>query len=142
MTTDNLLRNLEELQSRAMKELENASSTEALERWRVAYLGRRGELTQVLRGLGSLATEERRTVGAIANRVKAALEEGLAAAEQAAKEAELKAIAETGRLDVTLPGRPVTLGRLHPTTQMVREICNVFVSMGFQVMEGPEVEWD
>ncbi len=58
------------------------------------------------------------------------------------REAELKTMAEQGRLDVTLPGRPVSLGRLHPTTQIVREICAAFVSMGFQVVEGPEVEWD
>ena len=142
MTTDNLMRNLEELQSKALRELEAASGSDALELWRVAYLGRRGELTQVLRGLGALAPEERRSLGAVANRVKAALEEGLAVAEEAVKEADLKTITETGRIDVTLQGRPVSLGRLHPTTQMVREICAAFVSMGFQIVEGPEVEWD
>ena len=142
MTTDNLIRNLEELQSRALRELETTSGSDALERWRVAYLGRRGELTQVLRGLGALAPEERRSLGAEANGVKAALEDGLASAQEALKEAELKAIAETGRIDVTMPGRPVSLGRLHPTTQIVREICAAFVSMGFQVVEGPEVEWE
>jgi phenylalanyl-tRNA synthetase alpha chain len=142
MTADNLLRNLEELQARALDELRASSSSEAVEQWRVAYLGRRGELTLVLRGLGPLAPEERRTVGAAANSVKALLEKSLARAEEAIRGAELQALAERGRLDVTLPGRPIPLGRLHPTTQIVREICAAFVSMGFQVVEGPEVEWD
>ncbi|MDA0988716.1 MAG: phenylalanine--tRNA ligase subunit alpha [Chloroflexi bacterium] len=142
MTTDNLLRNLEELQAKALDDLKASSSQEAVEQWRVAYMGRRGELTQVLRGLAPLAPEERRIVGAAANKVKALLEEGLAGAEDAIKSAALQAMAEQGRIDVTLPGRPVPLGRLHPTTQILREICAAFVSMGFQVVEGPEVEWD
>ena len=142
MTTDALLRNLDELQARALKELEESTTSEALEQWRVAYLGRRGELTQVLRGLSSIEPDERRTVGAAANSVKAVLEERLAGAEDAVKAAQLRAMAEQGRIDVTLPGRSLPVGRLHPTTQMVREICDAFVSMGFQVVEGPEVEWD
>ncbi|MBF8267880.1 MAG: pheS [Dehalococcoidia bacterium] len=142
MTVDPLIRSLEELQARALQELSASPSADSVERWRVAYLGRKGHLTLVLRGLGSLAPEERRAVGAAANRVKALLEESLARAEEAIKSAELHALAEQGRLDVTLPGRPVPLGRLHPTTQIVREICAAFVSMGFQVVEGPEVEWD
>ena len=142
MTTDALLRNLDELQARALKELEEAASSEALEQWRVAFLGRRGELTQALRGLASIEPEERRAVGAAANRIKAVLEERLAGAEDAVKTAQLQALAEQGRIDVTLPGRTIPQGRLHPTTQMVREICDALVSMGFQVVEGPEVEWD
>ena len=142
MTTDALLKNLDELQARALKELEESASSEALEQWRVAFLGRRGELTQVLRGLSSIAPEERRTVGAAANKVKDVLEERLAGAEESVKTAQLKALAEQGRIDVTLPGRTLPVGRLHPTTQMVREICDAFVSMGFQIVEGPEVEWD
>ena len=83
MTTDTLLRNLEEIQARALRELKASPSSEAVEQWRVAYLGRRGELTLVLRGLGPLAPEDRRTVGGAANKVKALLEESLAEAEEA-----------------------------------------------------------
>ena len=90
MTTDALLKNLDELQARALKELEESASSEALEQWRVAFLGRRGELTQVLRGLSSIAPEERRTVGAAANKVKDVLEERLAGAEESVKTAQLK----------------------------------------------------
>jgi phenylalanyl-tRNA synthetase alpha chain len=142
MTTNNLLQNLEKLQVKALDELKGSLSPEAVEQWRVAYLGRRGELTQVLRGLATLAPDERKTVGAVANNVKAILEESLSDAEEAIKTAALQALADQGRIDVTLPGRPIPLGRLHPTTQILREICAAFVSMGFQVVEGPEVEWD
>ena len=142
MTTDTLLQTLEKLQTTALEELRNSPTTESVEQWRVSYLGRRGQLTQVLRGLGALDPEERRTVGAAANNVKTLLEESLAKAEESMKEAELQALTEQGRIDVTLPGRPVSPGRLHPSTQIVREICAAFVSMGFQVVEGPEVEWD
>ena len=139
MTSNPTPLELEELQASALRELEQAASSEAIEQWRVAYLGRRGRLTQVLRGLASLEPDERRAAGAAANRVKAVLEERLAGAEEAIRLGELQAIAEQGRIDVTLPGRQVPIGRLHPTTQMVREICDAFASMGFQVVEGPEV---
>jgi phenylalanyl-tRNA synthetase alpha chain len=145
LATDNTLRNirtLEKLQTKALDDLKGASSSETVEQWRVAYLGRRGELTNILRSVATLGLEERRAVGAAANQVKALLEEGLAAAEEAIKEVALQAMTEQGRLDVTLPGRPVPLGRLHPSTQILREICSAFASMGFQIVEGPEVEWD
>ncbi len=142
MTSNSTPTDLKELQASALRELEQAASSEAIEQWRVAYLGRRGRLTQVLRGLASLAPDERRTAGAAANRVKAVLEGRLTAAEEDVRLGRLQAIAEEGRIDVTLPGRHVPVGRLHPTTQMVREICDAFASMGFQVVEGPEVEWD
>jgi phenylalanyl-tRNA synthetase alpha chain len=133
---------VEEVKSRAIKELESADSLEGLEEWRIAYLGRRGALTQLLRGLGGMSPDERRAVGAAANEAKRLLEERLARREQALKDAEAATTVERERIDVTLPGWPVPAGRLHPTTRIVREICEVFVSMGFQVVEGPEVEWD
>ncbi len=142
MTSNPTPTDLEELQASALRELEQAASSEAIEQWRVAYLGRRGRLTQVLRSLASLPPDERRATGAAANRVKAVLEKRLADAEEAASQGRLQAIAEEGGIDVTLPGRHVPVGRLHPTTQMVREICDAFAAMGFQVVEGPEVEWD
>jgi phenylalanyl-tRNA synthetase alpha chain len=106
----------------------------------VAYLGRKGRLTQVLRGLASLSLEVRRDVGARANELKTLLESRLEEAQKAVQEGQ--AASPVGALDVTLPGRPVTLGRLHPTTLTIRQILNAFVHMGFQVVEGPEVEWD
>jgi len=126
----------------AEEALAQASSQEALESWRVAYLGRHGRLTLLLRGLSALPIEERRAVGAEANRAKTQLEQLLEQRQQAVKDQEAARQLAAGRIDVTLPGRPVTLGRLHPTTQTVREICSAFASMGFAVVEGPEVEWE
>ena len=133
---------LDQATSQALEELRAIQSLEALAPWRIAYLGRRGRLTQVLRSLGSLPLEERRGVGAAANQAKATLEEALEQREEELKGVVRQRRLEEERLDVTLPGRPLVSGRLHPITQIVREICATFVSMGFQVVEGPEVEWD
>ncbi len=136
-----MMQQVEELTSRALSELEPLAGPEALEQWRVSYLGRKGSLTQLLRGVSSLPVEERREAGSAANRAKNRLEGALSDKEEALKQQELsKRLGEA--IDVTLPGHPVELGRLHPTTQMLREICHAFNSMGFQVVEGPEVEWD
>jgi phenylalanyl-tRNA synthetase alpha chain len=137
-----MLRELEELKTKAVTELGLISNLSELEKWRVRYLGRKGDLTSLLRGLSSLPIEDRRAAGAAANDIKALLEADLQQREQALKEQELVSVLERTRVDVTLPGYPVPLGRLHPTTQTLREICAVFVSMGFQIVEGPEVEWD
>ena len=133
---------IEELREEALKDLDGQGTSEALEQWRVSYLGRRGRLTTILRGLGGLQPEQRRSVGSLGNQTKVLLEERLGQRVQALKEAEIGRLTEEDRIDVTLPGRPIGTGRLHPTTQIVREICNAFIAMGFQVVEGPEVEWD
>ena len=135
-------RNIEDLASAALAELSALDSPDALEQWRIAYLGRRGSLTAVLRGLSGLDIEERRRIGALANQAKQSLETGLEARAREINEAALLRAASEDRLDVTLPGRPPAEGRLHPTTQIVREICAAFIGMGFSVVEGPEVEWD
>ncbi|CAI8019141.1 Phenylalanine--tRNA ligase alpha subunit, partial [Geodia barretti] len=111
----------------------------AVEEWRVSWLGRRGQFTGLLRGLSGLDPDLRREVGGRANQAKNTLEEALARRTREIAQAELEA---SDRLDVTLPGRPIITGRLHPTTQIVREICQAFMAMGFSVVEGPEVELD
>ena len=131
----------EQLKLNALKELESITSIDELESWRVRYLGRKGELTVILRGLAELPTEERKVVGARANKVKVSLENGLRQKEQALREAQL-ASAKKEAIDVTLPGRSFPAGRLHPITQTINEICDIFVAMGFGVVEGPEVEWE
>ncbi len=138
----NTAQSFEELTLAAVSELESIGSLESLETWRVAYLGRRGRLTLLLRGLAQLDLEQRRAAGALGNQAKRVLEERLEQRSREISEAQLARSASEERLDVTLPGRPVTTGRLHPTTQIVREICSAFISMGFSVVEGPEVEWD
>ena len=132
---------LNDIEAQARRDLAAAQDAEALDAWRVAYLGRKGRLTQVLRSLGALPLEERRTLGAAANRLKAALERALAAKEEEI-EAQKLAVIERGRIDVTLPGRPRPVGRLHPVTRTLRDVLEAFVSMGFSVVEGPEIELD
>ncbi len=136
-----MITQLEELKVNALQELEGIHNVKELELWRVRYLGKKSGLTNVLRSLATLPMEERKTVGARANEVKANLEGSLRQKEQALHEAELVS-AKREVVDVTLPGRPFPVGRLHPITQTLHEICDIFVSMGFQVVEGPEVEWD
>ncbi len=133
---------IDEIKRSAVAALNSLQTLDAVDQWRIAYLGRRGTLTHVLRALSSLDVEERRVIGALANETKSVLEERLEDRIRQINDAVLIRSASRDRLDVTLPGRPVSAGRLHPTTQIVREICDAFVAMGFGVVEGPEVEWD
>ena len=129
-----------ELAARALSELEAAADSRALDEWRVSFLGRRGELTALLRGLGSLPADERPAVGAAANDARRALEQALAEREDAVRRADAET--DSDAIDVTLPGWPAPRGGLHPTTRIVREICDAFATMGFGVVEGPEIELD
>ncbi|HEV8638967.1 MAG TPA: phenylalanine--tRNA ligase subunit alpha [Chloroflexota bacterium] len=131
---------LENLRQRALAELAAARERDALEEWRVRYLGdRRGELTRLLRGLSSVPPAARPAVGKAANELKDALESAFRERKSAFEE---QAAAAVGGIDVTLPGRRVPLGQIHPTTRAVREIVALFDALGFRVVEGPEVEWD
>ena len=130
-----------ELSAKALKELEAVSGPEGLEIWRVCYLGRKGQLSLMLRELSTLPADQRQPVGAAANEAKRVLEGRFAETEASLKAAASAQATVTG-LDITLPGRPARLGALHPTTQALRQICGAFASLGFQVYEGPEVEWD
>jgi len=137
-----MLKQLEDLKLSALQELKGIKDIKGLESWRVHYLGRKSELTKVLRSLATLPLEEKKAVGARANEVKTLLEDSLRQKEQSLQELELASSAEEEHIDITLPGRHLPIGRLHPITQTLNEICDIFVSMGFQVVEGPEVEWD
>lgn len=136
-----MLQKLEDLLTQANQELAAARDPKALEAWRVRYLGRSSELTSMLRGLAALPLEEKKTVGARANEIKVVLAENFTR-----KESELKRTAidssSSESIDVTLPGRPLPKGHLHPIAQTVDEMCDIFTSLGFQVKTGPEVEWD
>ncbi len=137
-----MLPQLEELKQKALQELEGISNIKELESWRVCYLGKKSELTQILRSLGRLPLDDRKAVGSRANEVKAYLENSLEQKGLAIGEMQLAASAKREAIDITLPGRPFPMGHLHPITQTLYEICDIFASMGFQVVEGPEVEWD
>jgi phenylalanyl-tRNA synthetase alpha chain len=136
-----MLNQVEELASKASDELNKVTDITELETWRVRYLGRKSTLIQILRSLAALPLKERRSVGARANELKQALEAAFIE-KQGALERSSALSLQRDSLDITLPGQQILLGRLHPTTQTVEEICDIFISMGFQVVEGPEVEWD
>jgi len=137
-----MLKQLEELKSSALQELEGITDVRGLEAWRVRYLGKKSQLTTILRSLAKLPVEERKKAGALANQIKADLEDSLKQKRQVLREAQLVTTVGEEHIDITLPDRPFPVGRLHPITQTVTEICDIFVSMGFQVVEGPEAEWD
>jgi len=121
-------------------DLQTASDLGELDGWRIKYLGRKGgALTQLLRGISELPVEERPALGQAANELKELLQERY---EARLEELSRPTVETTEALDVTLPGRPVHLGRLHLTTQTLREMYAIFGQMGFQVEEWPEVETD
>lgn len=133
---------LARLREAAAAEIAAAESVEALEAIRVRYLGRKGSLNAVLRGLGQLTPEERPAMGALANTVKDDLSRALDAKASALAEAGLARALEEERIDVTLPGRRRPRGHLHPLRQTEDDLIDIFVSMGFSVAEGTDVEDD
>lgn len=136
-----MLEEVRKVREQALQDLDGVASLRELEGWRIRYLGRGGSLTRILRSIGELPSQERPLVGQAANRARAELEEALRSREAQLKVEELGPLKEE-RIDVTLPGRPISLGRLHISTQTLREIYAIFADMGFQIVEGPEVETD
>ena len=133
---------LEALEREGMEALDALSRSEELPVWYRAFLGRKGRLTDVLRALGKLSTEERPAAGKKGNEVKIALEKAFNDRQEAIREAELQAALSSDAVDVTLPGRPVKPGHLHLSTRTLRRVREIFGEMGFQVYEAPEVETD
>ena len=131
---------LENIRQEALAALEAADSPAALEELRVKYLGKKGELTAVLKMMGKLSAEERPIMGALANTVRAELEQKLEETRASidAKVLEAKLASET--IDVTIPGESVVMGHQHPMNQVLQEIKDMFVGMGYQVVDGPEIE--
>ena len=134
---------LHEIRAEAEAAIERAGSVAHLEQLRVRYLGRRAELTQMLRSIGELPADQRGPVGRAGNEVKRVLEELLAQRVEALEAAELDQRLRTDAVDVTLPGDPPRPnGHLHLITETRREIEDVFLGLGFSVAEGPEIEYD
>ncbi|WP_434169703.1 phenylalanine--tRNA ligase subunit alpha [Peribacillus frigoritolerans] len=131
-----------ELQEEALQKVAAASELKELNEVRVAYLGKKGPITEVLRGMGKLSAEERPKIGALANDVREAIATKIEEKQKALETAEVNAKLATETIDVTLPGRPVNKGNLHPLTRVVEEIEDLFIGMGYTVAEGPEVESD
>ena len=133
---------LKELRESAVVELAKADSLEMLNDLRVKYLGKKGSLTSILRGLGALSAEERPRIGQIVNEIRAELEGVIEAKGAELKEAELTKRLASERIDVTLPGRQPSEGHRHPLTLTLERIKEIFMQLGFTVAEGPEVEQD
>ena len=133
---------IKQLEASALEDLDGASSDTEVEDWRIAYLGRKGRLTALLRSLSDLSIEERKVVGKQANELKERLQEAYDWRIEHATKARVEQVIEGERRDVTLPGPPLPRGRLHPITQTMRDIVASLSGMGFQVAEGPEIEWD
>jgi len=137
-----MLEKLREIEKAARESLAAVTDQTALETWRVTHLGRSSPLMQVFSGLSQLSKEDRPTVGQAANKVKVALESAFAERAEAVKAAMLAKSLEEEELDVTLPGRGVRVGHLHPSTQQLRRVVDIFAEMGFQVYTSREVETD
>jgi phenylalanyl-tRNA synthetase alpha chain len=133
---------LEKLRDEVLISISRASTEKELSEIRVGILGRKGSITQLLKQLGSLPEAERREVGKLANLVKESTEAKLEEALTRIHERERKEALEKEKIDVTLPGRRVPVGRRHPLTQILDEIIDIFSRLGFEVAEGPEVELD
>lgn len=133
---------LKELRESAVIELAKADSLDMLNDLRVKYLGKKGSLTSILRGMGALSAEERPRIGQIVNEIRAELEGVIEAKGAELKEAELTKRLASERIDVTLPGRQPSEGHRHPLTLTLERIKEIFMQLGFTVAEGPEVEQD
>ncbi len=131
---------LKSIEEEALKALEQANDKEAIDSVKVRYLGRKGLLTEILKGLGKLPKEERPKIGKLANQIKGKIEKAL-------KE-RLEALSTLGGaklikgFDPTLPGRRLPLGHLHPITKVLNEVCSIFERLGFSAAQGPEIELD
>ncbi|MEN9214725.1 MAG: phenylalanine--tRNA ligase subunit alpha [Gloeomargarita sp. DG02_4_bins_56] len=141
-TLADLAQALQNLEKTGLAAIAEATSPAVLEQLRVDYLGKKGELSQVLRGMGQLPAAERPQVGALANQVKDRLQEALAQRVAQVQAAVMQRRLEAEALDVTMPGLAYAPGHVHPLQQMIDRVLAVFVGLGYRVVQGPEVETD
>ncbi|NLL45681.1 MAG: phenylalanine--tRNA ligase subunit alpha [Clostridiales bacterium] len=132
---------LGEIKASSLSAIEEAADPGALEAVRVAYLGKKGSLTSVLKQMGKLSAEERPVIGQLANEVRSAIEDAIAEKASQLSEALLELKLKSEKLDVTIPGKPVNTGKKHPMSIVLDEVVDIFTGMGYSVAEGPEVEF-
>ena len=138
----NMKEQLDKIREESEKILSSIVSKEELEKFRVDVLGKKGELTQVLRGMGQLSSEERPKIGQLANEIRESIENAIA---EKSKDLQQKALEEKlkkEKIDVTAPGKAIEIGKRHPLDVVENELSEIFRSMGFEIAEGPEVEYD
>ncbi|MBQ2707785.1 MAG: phenylalanine--tRNA ligase subunit alpha, partial [Clostridia bacterium] len=133
---------LEALRAQALEELKSLESPKELEDFRVRYMGKKGSVTGLLRGMGALPAEERPVMGQLVNQLRQELEDAVTEKNQAVQAKLQKEQLEKEKLDVTMPGKKVASGGLHPLNVVLDDIIDIFQSMGFDVIDGPEVETD
>ena len=133
---------IEQIKASAMQELANVTTAKELDDVRVKYLGKKGELTSVLRGMGALSAEERPVIGGLVNTVKTEIEDVINKKEDEFKALELKRKLEEETIDITLPSEKIKRGSKHPLNRIIEEVEDLFVSMGYDVVTGPELETD
>lgn len=129
-----------ELKALAEEQIKKAGNMEEIEKLRVDFLGKKGELTQLLKGMGKLSKEERPEIGKIGNEVREFINNGITENKEKIKEKMLEAKLATEAIDVTLPGSEYKVGKKHPITRMIDEVTEIFMGMGFSIAEGPEIE--
>ena len=133
---------LQALRAEAMEQIAAVQDEQTLDAWRVQYLGKKGALTEILRGMGALPAEERPKMGQLVNEVRAALEQAFSETSDAMKNAAKNARLAAETVDVTMPGKTSKGGSLHPLNQTLADMIDIFQSMGFDVVDGPEIETD
>lgn len=133
---------LSEIKQAALAQLAEVNDGQHLQELRVRFLGKKGALTEILRGMGSLSAEERPVVGQQVNEVREAIESALDRRQSELEQAEVAAKLASQQIDVTLPGRLPAVGTMHPLARIIEEAEDIFLGMGFEVAEGPEVELD
>ncbi len=136
------MENLQQILAAGLQAVVEATEIKALEDVRVEFMGKKGQLTALLKGLGQLSAEERPKAGAEINKAKQQIQQAIAEKSQALQQAELQQKLEQERIDISLPGRRQSMGGLHPVTKTLRRIQDYFGQIGFSVAEGPEVEDD
>ncbi len=133
---------LMQIKEAGVAEINSAQSLKDLEAIKVKYLGKKGELTQILKGMGKLSSEERPVIGQVANEVRTLLEDTIAKEVSVLEEKAMEEKLEQEKIDVSMPGTLPRKGGLHPLTKVLRELEEIFIGMGFSIAEGPEVEYD
>lgn len=133
---------LEQIKLQALQELNEVADKTGIENIRVKYLGKKGELTGILRSMGSLSSDERPIVGKLANEIRETIEEHISKAVSEIKNKEKSVRLKSEVIDISMPGRKQTIGKRHPLEITLRNIEDIFVSMGFSIEEGPEIEKD
>ena len=131
---------IKQIREDAMKQIEELKDLSKLNELKIKYLGKKGELTALLRGMGALSPEERPIIGSLVNEVRDKLENIIKTKEEQLKSEEIASKIQEENIDVTEPSKKVSLGSVHPITQIINEVEEIFLGMGYQIADGPEVE--